>query len=302
MNAQPTSRLEDVRYLLRNSHYNIERFFAFGGSSELWLARDRRSNELVVVKCLIPSAQNEKNLVAFAREARLLKVLRHPGVVELRSSCDIVQSGIGFPYHVLEHVIGRPVNEIVKIAPIRGTEVIDIAMSLARALAYLGTQGIVHRDIKPANIVWDSSRAVILDFGIAIEYEIVQSADDYRPVCLIPSFKRKRREADDTATGIVNGTAGFMAPEVILGAPADHRSDLFSLGATLYYAVSGYKAFQGDSDIEAATRTVQDAIPYFSSTNSQLDHVIRQLLAKDPGERFQSAEELLYVLSTLYRT
>ena len=302
MDAQPTTRLEDVRYLFRNRHYNIERFFAFGGSSELWLARDRRNNELVVVKCLMPSARDEKSLVAFACEARLLKALSHSGVVELRSSWDYDNENIGAPYHILEHVIGRPLNEIVKIAPIRGAEVIDIAMSLARALAYLGTQGVVHRDIKPANIVWDSCRAVILDFGIAIEYEIATSADDYRPVCLIPSFQRKHRVGDDTATGIVNGTPGFMAPEVILGAPADHRSDLFSLGATLYYVVSGYKAFQGHTDIETATRTVQDDIPYFSSTNSQLDLVIRQLLAKDPDERFQSAEELLYVLSTLYRT
>ncbi|MEO7617926.1 MAG: serine/threonine-protein kinase [Candidatus Saccharibacteria bacterium] len=301
MDAQPTTRLEDVQKFFERTPYRVLRFFAAGGSSELWQARDIRSNELVVIKCLLPAMKDEKSLAAFQREARLLRRLRHMGIVELRSSYLDAAKAPDVPYHVLEHVIGRPLSVVIKLAPIRGTEIIELATSLARGLAYLGTEGIVHRDIKPANIIWDPNHAVIVDFGIAIEYQVMTSADDYRPVCLLPTGKRIHNHGDDTATGTVNGTPGFIAPEVFNGAPADHRSDLFSLGVTLYHAVAGYKPFQGSTDMETAMRTVHDAPPVFFSGNNELDHIICQLLQKNPDDRFQSAEELLYVLSTLHR-
>jgi serine/threonine-protein kinase len=227
---------------------------------EVWKARDTRLNRIVAIKCL--KAQHGAR---FEQEARAIAALNHPHV------CQIFD--IGPDYLVLEFVEGVPLE-----GPLPVRDALQVALQIASALEAAHKQGILHRDLKPANVLVTKAGAKLLDFGVATFTADVDS------------------ESTGTLGGAVVGTASYMSPEQALGRTLDERSDVFSFGATLYEALSGKRAFSGDSILDTLNAVVsREPEPL----DSPLSTVVNRCLEKDPSRRFQNAVELKQALTEL---
>jgi serine/threonine protein kinase len=169
-------------------------------------------------------------------------------------------------------------------------EAIEVGAAISEGLAAAHTKGIVHRDLKPENLFLTvDSRVKILDFGLA---RITPHAD--------PQSETGPYIPDQTGTGTVMGTVGYMSPEQVRGQPADARSDLFSLGCVLYETVTGLRAFQRDTAAETMTAILHDEPPDPATSGqavpAELGRIIRHCLAKSPSQRLQSARDLAQCL------
>jgi eukaryotic-like serine/threonine-protein kinase len=185
-------------------------------------------------------------------------------------------------------------REQIVSAPLHQRKSADYALQIASGLAAAHDQGIVHRDLKPENIFVTRDRRIkILDFGLAKQAVTAASALDLRTLTGAPS----------TQAGVVLGTIGYMSPEQVRGKAADHRSDIFSFGATLYEMVSGRRAFSGESSIETMNAILKDDPPELNESSPTvspgMDRIIRRCLEKAPEGRFQSASDLAFAVETL---
>jgi eukaryotic-like serine/threonine-protein kinase len=240
----------------------------------VYRGRDRVLGRTVAVKVLAPNYARDQAFVArFRREAQNAARMNHPGVVNVYDT----GSDNGTHYIVMEHVQGRTLSEILKtegrLMPERAAE---IAEAVAAALSFAHEQGIVHRDIKPANIMITSSGEVkVMDFGIA---RALTSGDTL------------------TQTATVLGTATYLSPEQAQGEPVDARSDIYSLGVVLYEMLTGQPPFAGDSAVSVAYKHVREEPPLPSKLEpavpAALQAVTMKALAKNPDNRYQSAEEM----------
>jgi eukaryotic-like serine/threonine-protein kinase len=244
--------------------YEILAAIGAGGMGEVWKARDTRLNRIVAVKRL-----KGQHSARFEQEARAIAALNHPHI------CQIFD--IGPDYLVLEYVEGEPLLSPSKRRPVSVEEAVRLATQIAEALDTAHRKCVVHRDLKPANIMVTSEGSVkLLDFGLA--KQVVRSAE---------------AGSDETGTieGTVMGTAAYMAPEQAEGKPLDGRSDIFSFGAVLYELVSGRRAFQGENSISTMAAILHTE-PAPLDAAAALEQIVKRCLAKQPGERFQSAAEL----------
>jgi Tol biopolymer transport system component len=259
---------------------------------EVYRARDTRLGRDVAVKVLPPSyAEDEERLQRFEQEACAAGALNHPNILSIYD----VGTHDGTPYVVSELLEGDTLRQRLGGASLAARRVIDYALQIAHGLAAAHDKGIVHRDLKPENLfVTKDGRLKILDFGIAK----LTGADDHK---YSQSEILTRRVHTDP--GQVIGTAGYMSPEQVRGLAADHRSDLFSLGAILYEMLSGKRAFHGESAVETMNAILKDDPPELSQTNQQivpgLERVVDHCLEKNPEERFQSARDLAFALEAL---
>ena len=192
-----------------------------------------------------------------------------------------------------EWLEGQTLREWLAAARPSWREAVAQAIPIAGGIAAAHAKGIVHRDLKPENVFLTiDGRIKILDFGLAraIPLPATGPADANSPTI-----------ATVTEPGVILGTVGYMSPEQVRGRPADARSDIFSLGAVLYEAVSGRPAFQGGSSIETMIAILQEDPPPIPPAKSsvRLERIIRRCLEKDPEERFQSARDLMYALEDL---
>jgi tetratricopeptide (TPR) repeat protein len=183
----------------------------------------------------------------------------------------------------MQYVEGPTLAERIRTSPLSSSDVVDIGIQAALALEEAHGAGIIHRDIKPQNIIiTPRGRLKVLDFGLAM----LASQD----AAAAPTLERL------TLTGTVVGTPGFMSPEQLLGKPIDARSDIFSLGVTLYECATGRSAFDTGTPIEVAMRVVTETPPPPSALNPAvpvaLDAIIARAMAKDPAERYESARSL----------
>jgi TolB-like protein/Tfp pilus assembly protein PilF len=225
---------------------------------EVWKARDTRLDRLVAIKCL-----RAPHGARFGQEARAIAALNHPHI------CQIFD--IGPDYLVLEFVEGVPFE-----GPLPVRDALQVALQIASALEAAHKRGILHRDLKPANVLVTEAGAKLLDFGVAT---FTANADS---------------EATGTLDGAVVGTASYMSPEQALGKTLDARSDVFSFGATLYEALSGRRAFSGDSLLDTLNAVVsREPEPL----DSPLSSVVNRCLAKDASRRFQNVVELTQALT-----
>jgi serine/threonine protein kinase len=273
------------------SHYRVLQTLGAGGMGVVYLAEDGRLGRQVALKFLPPEAsRDETTLERFRLEARAASSLSHPGICTV---FDIGDDG-GSPFIVMEALKGETLRDRIKRAPIKVSEVLDLAIQLADALEAAHSQGIIHRDIKPGNIfVGEKNRVKILDFGLA---KLVQ-----------PTNATATLSADDqlTVPGSTLGTVSYMSPEQARGDEVDARSDLFSLGTVIYEMAAGVQAFGGSSPgAVIAAILIRPAPPLLERNGAippRLEEIIQKALEKDRDLRYQHAADLLTDLKRLRR-
>ncbi len=261
-----------------------------GGMGEVYRARDTRLDRDVAIKVLPAAFANDAAALArFEREAKAVAALSHPNILAVH---DFGRSG-ETTYAVMELLEGESLRERLGEAPLPQRKAVEIAREVALGLAAAHEKGIVHRDLKPENLfLTKDGRVKILDFGLARQIALPAAGDTHSPTA-----------AQISQPGAVLGTVGYMAPEQLRGHPADQSSDIFSLGAVLYEALSGRRAFTGDTAIETMNAILKDDPPELSRPDrpipAGLERIVSHCLEKKPEERFQSARDLAFGLSSL---
>lgn len=257
--------------------YQIEERLGTGGMATVYKATDPNLKRVVAVKLIHPHLATDPEFVRrFEEEATAVAQLRHPHIVQVY---DYNHEGYNY-YIVFEFVPGETLQARLRRLNEAGRrlsheEIHNIAGSMADALAYAHSRNLIHRDVKPANIMLNVyGQAILTDFGIA----------------------KIAGGATFTATGATIGTAQYMSPEQIKGERLDGRSDLYSLGVTMFEMVSGRRPFESDSAMTLMMMHVNDPVPDLRDlrpdTTPALTAVIEQALAKDPNQRFASAADL----------
>jgi Tol biopolymer transport system component len=225
----------------------------------------------------------------FEQEARAVAALNHPNIVSVYD----VGTANGVQYIVSELLDGDTLRSQISPPGMPARRVIELGIQLAQGLAAAHDQGIVHRDLKPENIfITRAGRLKILDFGVAKLQRPLSSAETMGGVTRV-----------ETDAGQILGTVGYMSPEQVRGEPADHRSDIFSVGGILYELLTGQRAFKRDTAAETMTAILNDEAPDFTGYAGAVapapERIVRHCLEKQPGRRFQSAHDLAFDLESL---
>ncbi|WP_101253943.1 protein kinase domain-containing protein [Streptomyces barkulensis] len=262
-----------------DGRYRLTRRLGRGGMAEVFAAEDVRLGRTVAVKLLRADlAEDPISKARFTREAQSVAGLNHHAVVAVYDSGEDVVGGNTVPYIVMELVEGRTIRDLLLNADAPPPEQALIIISgVLEALAYSHQHGIVHRDIKPANVIITSNGAVkVMDFGIA---RALHGASTTM-----------------TQTGMVMGTPQYLSPEQALGKTVDARSDLYATGCMLYELLALRPPFTGETPLSVVYQHVQDEPVQPSRVNDsvppELDGLVMRALAKDPDDRFQTAEEM----------
>src|SRR6476646_3282718 len=269
--------------------YEILSPLGAGGMGEVYRARDTRLNRPVAIKVLAASVAADPHLrERFDREARAISSLNHPHICTLYD----VGRQDGTDYLVLEYLEGETLDARRKSAPGSGLpsrDALRIATEILDALDKAHRSGIVHRDLKPANVMLTKSGAKLLDFGLAKESPLGGGAQTDATVAKAL-----------TSEGTIVGTFQYMAPEQLEGANADARTDIFAFGSVLYEMATGRRAFEGKSRASLIAAILGTQPPPIAQlrpmTPPALDRVVQACLAKDPGDRWQTAHDFMLEL------
>ncbi len=277
--------------------FEIQSPLGAGGMGEVYRARDTRLDRDVAIKVLPESFASEPDrLRRFEQEARAVAALNHPNILAVHD----IGSQDGIRYIVTELLEGRTLREHLNDGALPVRKALDYARQIAEGLAAAHSRGIVHRDLKPENIFCTKDgRVKILDFGLAKQ--------NLSPATHLAATMIGATAPDVlTEPGLVMGTVGYMSPEQVRGAPTDHRSDLFSLGAILYEMLSGQRAFKRDTAAETMTAILKEEPPELAGTNPAiapgLDRIVHRCIEKEPAQRFQSASDLGFAIEALSGT
>jgi len=269
----------------RLGRYVIERPIGAGGMGEVYLARDTRLERSVAIKLLPTKSAGDGSLRRrFLNEARAASALNHANIVALYDIC--AHDHIDFL--VMEFVEGKTLRDLIANGPLSFEQLAAIGSQVASALSAAHAAGIVHRDIKPSNImVTQSQQAKVLDFGIA-------------------KMTHSGAETNLTGTGEMVGTVAYMSPEQTMGEEIDFRSDIFSLGSVLYEASTGRQPFHAENMFglmhEIVTKNPEPPSKHRPELQPEFVRLVMRCLAKEPGQRPESAQELATDLRSLTYT
>ncbi|CAM3936245.1 protein kinase [Streptomyces albus] len=265
--------------LVGDGRYRLTHRLGRGGMAEVFGAEDLRLGRTVAVKLLRADlAEDPVSKARFTREAQSVAGLNHHSVVAVYDSGEEMIGGNVTPYIVMELVEGSTIRDLLMTSDAPPPDqALIIVSGVLEALAYSHQHGIVHRDIKPANVIITRGGAVkVMDFGIA---RALHGASNTM-----------------TQTGMVMGTPQYLSPEQALGKAVDARSDLYATGCLLYELLTRRPPFTGETPLSVVYQHVQDD-PVLPSQVSdavppELDGLVMRALAKEPDDRFQTAEEM----------
>ena len=272
--------------------YEVTAPLGAGGMGEVYLARDTRLGRDVAVKVLRGATAATPELRArFEREARTISSLNHPHICTL---FDVGREG-DVEFLVMERVEGETLAQRLARGPMPPAELLKLGAQIADALDRAHRAGIVHRDLKPGNVMLTRSGAKLMDFGLARAADGPGSGSG--PISPASLTQSPTRAQPLTAEGTLVGTFQYMSPEQLEGKEADSRSDVWALGCVLYEMATGRRAFDGRSQASliSAIMTGEPATIAPSGPGEAwggIDRAVRQCLAKDPEERWQSAGDL----------
>ena len=270
--------------------FRITSLIGAGGMGEVYRAWDTRLDRQVAIKVLpqvspIDDAGRER----FEAEARAISRLTHPRISRLYDVGSAPVGGTSVQYLVMELVEGETLAARLKRGPLPVDQALAIAIEIAEALAAAHAAGVIHRDVKPANIMLTRSGAKLLDFGLA----------RLRPSLGVGHAASGAGDPATHPTGLF-GTLPYMAPELLRGAGADARTDLFAFGAVLYEMLAGSPAFAAGSEADLVPAILEREPTPISARQPQtpppLERLIATCLARDPDERWQTAQDLVRAL------
>jgi serine/threonine protein kinase len=260
-----------------SGRYKIEALLGQGGMSAVYKAMDPNLKRVVAIKLIHPHLSSDPSFVSrFESEASAVASLRHQNIVQVYD----FNNDEGVYYMVLEFIPGETLQD--RMGRLSGAgrqlsiqDALKFTINICDAMGYAHQRGMVHRDIKPANIMLDvQGQAILMDFGIVK----ILGGDSH------------------TSTGAVVGTARYMSPEIIRGEVADYRSDIYSLGVTLYEMLSGRPPFVADSAMTLMMMHLNDPVPdvrdFRTDVRPELVEILEKCLAKDRSDRYPSAAEM----------
>jgi len=263
----------------RLGDYEILGILGAGGMGQVYKVRNTISDRVEAMKILLPDLAHQKDLAdRFLREIKVLASLNHPNIAALRTALTLDNQLV----MIMEFVDGVTLSSRLHdgaIPPVQAVKYIDQVLD---ALSYAHKQGVIHRDIKPANMMLMADGTVkLMDFGIA----------------------RSASDRSLTMTGTTLGSLNYMPPEQVKGEPADNRSDLYSLGVSLYEMVTGELPFKADSNYAIMAAHLQEEprppIVLRPGIPQPLNQIVLMALAKDPAQRFQSADAFRGALKSI---
>ena len=259
--------------------YEIIRELGHGGMGQVFLVRNLISDRAEAMKILLPDLANQGDLGArFMREIKLLASLDHPNIAALRTAFSADNQLI----MIMEYVEGDTLGHRLERGPFLPADALDYIDQVLAALSYAHAKGIIHRDIKPANMMLTLAGVLkLMDFGIA----------------------RSGNDLGLTVTGTTLGSLDYMSPEQVQSQPTDGRSDLYSVGVSLYEMVTGQRMFSATSSFSIMEAHIKEAprppIEVQSSLPKPLSDMIMMSVAKNPAERFQTADAFRNALAQI---
>jgi eukaryotic-like serine/threonine-protein kinase len=267
--------------------YEITRPIGAGGMGEVYKARDTRLDRTVAVKVLPEAVSGDPVLrQRFEREARAISALDHPHICALY---DVGREN-GIDYLVMQHLEGETLDARLERGPLPLLEGLRVGAQIAEALGAAHRRGIVHRDLKPGNVMLTRGGVRLLDFGLARQRVALAASD----VTVATPLSGERS---------IVGTLNYMAPEQLEGREADARTDIFALGLVLYEILTGRRAFTGDSTATVIASILKTDPPPLGSIDPGIppavSRTVDRCLAKDPDDRWESANDLAYEMRTL---
>lgn len=264
----------------RIGDYEILGVLGAGGMGKVYKVRNTISDRVEAMKILLPNLAAQKDLAdRFLREIKLLASLNHPNIAKLNTALTLDNQLV----MMMEYVDGVSLASRLQRGPIAPADAADYSEQVLSALSYAHKQNVIHRDVKPANMMLTSQGVVkLMDFGIA----------------------RPNDEAGMTSTGATLGSMNYMSPEQVRCEPVDQRSDLYSMGVSLYEMVTAKLPFRGHSNYSVMSahlqETPQPPISVRPDLPKGLSDIILMAMAKDPRERFQTAEAFGAALRSVF--
>lgn len=275
--------------------YLVMQTLGSGGAGQVYLVNQIALQRQAALKVLTVSSQDDQAWRRFYNEAQLIGKMSHPNIIRV-FNFGMHQERL--PYYVMEVVEGDTLDSSIKKYGAIGTlEACELFLDIASALSYAHEKGVVHRDIKPGNIVLVDAvggrgyKAKLLDFGIAK----LTGKQDYK-------------QQEITHAGEVVGSPLYMSPEQCSGGEVDERSDVYSLGCTIYETMTGTPPFRGQNVMETVMKHFQEKPPTLASRMPgeyippRLEQLIQKSMAKDPGERYQTMLQMGRELEDIRRT
>ncbi len=258
--------------------YEIRSTIGAGGMGVVYLAWDARLRRNVAVKTLHPTfAVDAVARERFLREARAAAAVSHPNVTQIHD----IGEDAGRPYFAMEHLEGRSVQELLdELGAVDAELAVSIVRQAAAGLKAAAERGIVHRDVKPSNLFWCKDGTLkVTDFGLA---------------------KQLLADSKLTSDGQFFGTPNYISPEQAGGGRADARSDIYSLGATMYEMLTGRPPFVGESPVTVVMQHLRDPVPPVRQSNPAvpipLAALVHKMLSKSPSARPQDYDDLIRLL------
>jgi len=263
----------------RIGDYQILDELGSGGMGRVWRVRNVITDRVEAMKVLLPDLAGRQELAArFQREIKVMASLNHPNIAALRTAFTADNQ----LYMVMEYVEGTTAAEKLEHGSIPVPDALNYIGQVLSAVSYAHSQKVIHRDIKPANMMLTPQGVIkLMDFGIA----------------------RGGEDRSLTMTGTTMGSLNYMSPEQVKGEPTDARSDLYSCGVSLYEMVTGQRPFVATSDYSIMAAHVRETpkppVDLHPGLPATLNEIILMAIAKDPSQRFQTADAFRNALSSV---